>query len=1036
METTVKLRTGPVRLLWQALLALLCWCASAGGAMAGIAVNSVNVNGQGSVVVLNGAAITVNTNVSLTSGTDWQSTRITTSPASSLSLCSETPNIAVNGSYNQGFAVNAPAVKGTYTLVVQAYSLPGCLGTSASRNLASGIRTDTAPVVLSITRINATPTTQSPVSWTLTFDREVDGVTLDDFEFANSGVTGLSLSGTYFTNDTSVYTMVTTNTGSGTLGLNLVDNGSIVDLFGLPLGGAGPDNGDFTGQVYVIDRAGPTFPSVAISSNNATSAAFVRNGEVVTVAFTIADANSFTTPTATINGVTATVTGSGNNWVATRTMGASDAEGLVSFRLDTRDSLNNAATPRTTVTNGSSVTLDRTAPVASISCASACGTGNPVAVGQVSWTVTFSEAVTGLSTANFTLSGSAAAGASIASLSGGPNVYTLLANAGSAGLLGLNLSQSLTTIRDRAGNTPAANSATAANSYTIGGCSVAAGGGCTFDAVETGGAINSTLLTKRSATTVTLDILALNGAVLNTSSNDAVVATLVLASGSACSGTAVSNDVAFSFLPANGGRRSVSFSPTRAAPDVRVRLVSSGITACSRDNFTLRPDALSVSSSNANADASGSNAAAATVFKAGSGAFQLQAASALGYSGTPKLAQPRLQSSGAAVGTLAGVFGAADAATGAATGTAFTYGEVGYVRLNTWSVYDDGSFASVDSAKGECFSDAALGTANAPADPNVANGAGRIGCYFGSAQSAWFGRFIPDHFAMSAAGIVNRSATATCSASPFTYMGETLTASFVLTAQNFQNITTANYTGSYARLAIPTQLGTGAIDDPVGGPRRPLAACAATPVGPCLLLGTPAGSISNGVSTTISAPLSVVRASTTVAPYTAFKIGVMPTDADGVRLAAYNLDTVNVTAGASQRALVGSTAVRYGRMQIDNAYGSELLNLSVKVAAQYWNGTSYTASIQDSCTPLGATGFSVSGQSGGITAANMDASHLVAGTAMSNGAGRVVLTKPTPAPANRGRALLQSVNPALPGSARVSFGVYKSGPVIYVREIY
>jgi MSHA biogenesis protein MshQ len=402
----------------------------------------------------------------------------------------------------------------------------------------------------------------------------------------------------------------------------------------------------------------------------------------------------------------------------------------------------------------------------------------------------------------------------------------------------------------------------------------------------------------------------------------------------------------------------------------------------------------------------------------------------------------KVQSSSAAVGPSLGTFGAADVSTGVASGAAFTYGEVGYVRLGAWGLYDDGSFAAVDKAKGECFTDALLGTAAAPADPNIANAAGKLGCYFGNLASPYFGRFIPDHFALSGGAIVNRSATATCTGAAFTYMDEALTASFVLTAQNFQNATTANYTGSYARLNVATQLGTGAIDDPAAGTRRPLAACPApavppvAPAAPCLTLAAPAGSFSNGVSTAISAPMTVARPSVPAAPYSAFKVGVMPIDADGVRINTYNLDTVNVVAGVNQRALVAASVVRHGRMQVDNAYGSELLNLNVKLAAQYWNGTGYAANPQDSCTPLSAASFTLTGYNGGITAVNMGAAHLLGGAPMAGGAGRVVLTKPTPAPPTKGRALLNSTNPYLPGSGRVTFGVYKAGPLIYLRETY
>jgi hypothetical protein len=113
-----------------------------------------------------------------------------------------------------------------------------------------------------------------------------------------------------------------------------------------------------------------------------------------------------------------------------------------------------------------------------------------------------------------------------------------------------------------------------------------------------------------------------------------------------------------------------------------------------------------------------------------------------------------------------------------------------------------------------------------------------------------------------------------------------------------------------------------------------------------------------------------------------------------------------------------------------------LLNLSVKVAAQYYNGSAWTTSTQDSCSPLDTAGFTVDTQSGGLNAVNMNATHLVAGSVLAAGQGRVVLAKPTPPPTQKGRALLKSNKAYLPGTGRVTFGVYKASPVIYVRETY
>ena len=63
-------------------------------------------------------------------------------------------------------------------------------------------------------------------------------------------LTGVSGSGTTYT------VTASTGTGNGTLGLNLVDNDSIRDGSTNPLGGPGAGNGNFTGQVYTIDKTG------------------------------------------------------------------------------------------------------------------------------------------------------------------------------------------------------------------------------------------------------------------------------------------------------------------------------------------------------------------------------------------------------------------------------------------------------------------------------------------------------------------------------------------------------------------------------------------------------------------------------------------------------------------------------------------------------------------------------------------------------------------------------------------------------------
>jgi hypothetical protein len=109
------------------------------------------------------------------------------------------------------------------------------------------------PTVLSISRMDPTPTDRLKVRFTVTFSSIVTGVTLDDFAAAASGVTGavpsaLAGSGNSYT------VTVNTGTGDGTLGLNLVDNNSILDPLSHPLGGPGLGDGNFTGVLYKVDK--------------------------------------------------------------------------------------------------------------------------------------------------------------------------------------------------------------------------------------------------------------------------------------------------------------------------------------------------------------------------------------------------------------------------------------------------------------------------------------------------------------------------------------------------------------------------------------------------------------------------------------------------------------------------------------------------------------------------------------------------------------------------------------------------------------
>jgi hypothetical protein len=158
--------------------------------------------------------------------------------------------------------------------------------------------------------------------------------------------------------------------------------------------------------------------------------------------------------------------------------------------------------------------------------------------------------------------------------------------------------------------------------------------------------------------------------------------------------------------------------------------------------------------------------------------------------------------------------------------------------------------------------------------------------------------------------------------------------------------------------------------------------------------------------------------------------------------------------------------MRFGRLKLGNAMGSELLNLPIPIETQYWNGTGFVTNTQDTCTTLSANNVSLTNRAGGINATNMPQSSVVAGAAFVGGIGSLRLNKPSPAPTGKGSvnvcvdlgpdtapapvcAASASANmPWLQGrwsapatfaddpTVRATFGVYRAAPIIYMRELY
>ena len=263
-------------------------------------------------------------------------------------------------------------------------------GNTSSPHASATFKYDgTAPDASSIVRADASPTNAATVHWTVTFGESVTGVDAADFSLANTGLggtpaaTGVTGSGTTWT-----VTASTGTSGTGTLGLDLVDDDSILDAAGNKLGGTGTGNGNFTGQVYDVDLDGPSVTIDEASGQGDPTSSSPIDFTVVFSESTTDFATGDVTLGGTAGATTATVTGSGTTYnvavsgmTSSGTVIASIAAGVA------HDAVGNANTASTSTDNTVTYTA---APVAlCIDAASAC-TG---ATANVKKGTTFSSTV-------------------------------------------------------------------------------------------------------------------------------------------------------------------------------------------------------------------------------------------------------------------------------------------------------------------------------------------------------------------------------------------------------------------------------------------------------------------------------------------------------------------------------------------------------------------------------------------------------------------------------------------------------------------
>ncbi|MEZ5614910.1 MAG: LamG domain-containing protein [Rhodocyclaceae bacterium] len=412
------------------------------------------------------------------------------------------------------------------------------------------------------------------------------------------------------------------------------------------------------------------------------------------------------------------------------------------------------------------------------------------------------------------------------------------------------------------------------------------------------------------------------------------------------------------FVAADVGRKTAALmSVGKAYRNLRCRVTDSNqapaVVGCSTDNFAVRPLAFTVASTNANADATGTNPVAVPIIKAGS-AFDLTATALAGYDGTPAIDASKTQAHAGAVltGALTGSFAAANPLGGTASGNNFLYDEVGYFRLDTNGVIDTG-FTGVDVGSGDCTPD----FSNSPVG-------GKFGCNFGNnAPTSYFGRFVPDRFVLTAGAV---TAACTAGAPAFTYMNQPFqNLAATVQAQNVAGGVTANYHSPFSPATVAWQ-----AENADNG----------TDLSARLNVAAPSPLWNSGVYSVSTAAASFLRATpdNPDGPFDSLQLGVRVTDPDAVVLNSLDMNaaTVGACAPCNAKAVGAATSMRFGRLRLQNAHGSELRALPLTVRSEFWSGSGFAVNGSDGCAALAAGDFSLSNWQGNL---NLGETALAAG---------------------------------------------------------
>ena len=313
------------------------------------------------------------------------------------------------------------------------------------------------PKVISIARSSPSLTNAASVDFVVTFSASVSGVDPSDF-FAATNLNSASIGAVSGSGNIYIVTALT-GSGDGTLQINLIDDDSILNEAGTPLGDFGKANGDFSGgESYTIDRTAPVVTSIIRSSGNpstSSSVSFIVTFSESVIGVEQTDFSLFT------NSISGTFIEGVSPSDPFYVVSVNTGDGTGNLRLDVIDHdnitdlagnfLGGLGSGNGNYINGETYTIEKSAPgVTSIISAGS----NPSNASNIDFIVTFSESVSGVDAADFNLTTQNILNASIITVNNFDPFYIVSVNTGvGMGTLRLDFLDN-DSVQDASGNKP------------------------------------------------------------------------------------------------------------------------------------------------------------------------------------------------------------------------------------------------------------------------------------------------------------------------------------------------------------------------------------------------------------------------------------------------------------------------------------------------------------------------------------------------------------------------------------------------------